>query len=113
MTPEAAHAMYLRQIDAHGEEVTFHRLGSPNVDETIRARVIGYRPDELVGAVQQGDVRIIALAEDVETSSFPTPFRERFDKAIIRGKETTIQAVDDNTRRVAGILIAYDIRVRG
>lgn len=114
MTPEAARASYRRQIDAHGETVTLRRVNpSPTAptDVTVRARVVGYQPEELVGAIQQGDRKIIALAEDV--GAFPLPFRERFDKAIIRGTEMTIQAIDDNTRRVAGELIAYDIRVRG
>lgn len=113
MTPGQARDTYKRMIAALGETVTFRRIGTPNVDKDIRCRVTGYQPDQVVGAIQQGDRRLVALAEDVEGSGFPTPIRERFDKVILRGHETTIQAVDDSTRRVAGTLIAYELRIRG
>lgn len=111
MTPEAARAMYSRQIDQHGETIILRRVGS--TDASVKARAAGYRPDELIAPVQQGDTKVIALAEDVETSGFPVPFRERFDHILIGGKDTVIQAVDTMTRRVAGTLVAYEIRVRG
>ncbi|MGE0290268.1 MAG: hypothetical protein AB7P16_28635 [Bradyrhizobium sp.] len=115
MSPEAARGMYRRQIARHGETVTLRRINSSPTAPTnrdVRARVLGYTPDELVGEVQQGDRKIIVLAEDM--GSFPVPFRERStDRVIVRGAELAIQAVDDSTRRVAGELIAYEIRARG
>lgn len=116
MTPAEAMAMYRREIDEHGEAVSLRRVNASPAAPTdvtgVYARVLGYDPDELVGGVQQGDKRIILLAEDI--GSFPLPFRERgSDKIVVRGTELTIQAVDDSTRRVAGTLIAYDIRARG
>jgi hypothetical protein len=72
---------------------------------------MGYQPDQLVGAIQQGDRRVIFLAEDI--GSFPVPIREKFDKIIVRGAETTVQVVDDSTRRVGAVLIGYELRVRG
>ena len=32
---------------------------------------------------------------------------------VVRGKELNIEAADDNTRRVQGVLIAYELQVRG
>ena len=35
------------------------------------------------------------------------------DKAVVRGKEMAVLSIDDNTRRIQGVLVAYDIQVRG
>jgi hypothetical protein len=59
---------------------------------------------------QIGDRRVIVLAEDVEASGFPVPLRTGgSDKAVVRGKMLNINVVDDSTRRIAGVLIAYEI----
>lgn len=115
MTPEQAKASLARQIAMHGETATLRRLNAspPHTEETgVAVFVRGYEPDELVGAIQQGDRKIIVPADNV--GSFPVPFRERStDRIEVRGQEMTIQAVDDSTRRIAGTLVAYEIRVRG
>ncbi|MDR6953789.1 hypothetical protein J2X65_003152 [Ancylobacter sp. 3268] len=112
MTPAQATASYRRQLRRHGEDVVLRRGGTVPVERTVKARVLGYAPADLVGQIQQGDQRLIVLAEDVPP--FPVPFKERgADGIVVRGRYTTIQAIDDNTRRVAGVLIAYEIRVRG
>lgn len=114
MTPAQAKAMYRRQIDTHGETITLRRVNpSPAAATTqdVRARVLGYAPEELVGAVQQGDRKIIVLAEDI--GAFPVPFRRAFDQVLLRGAQLTVQDFDDSTRRVAGELIAYELRARG
>lgn len=104
--------MYRRQISANGEAVVLRRDGPHPVEQKLRARVMGYAPQELVGEVQQGDSKIIMLAEDIEL--FPLPIRARStDSVIVGGQSLKVQAVDDRTRRVAGVLIAYEIRARG
>lgn len=106
MTPADAKAMYRRQIAAHGETITLRRTGQS--DQSVRARVTGYEPEELVGGIQQGDRKVIVLAEDV------TGFTPRKgDLVILRGAPLSIQAVDDSTRRVAGTLVAYELVARG
>lgn len=114
MTPAQAIASYRRQLAAHGESVTLRRINAtpPNTEQPLTARVVAYRPEELTGAIQQGDLRVVFLAEDI--GSFPLPLRERSsDKLVIDGIETTIQAVDTMTRRIAGTTVAYELRVRG
>lgn len=116
MTPARARATWRRQITKHGETVVLRRVvdTGPNIEKTVRAKVAGYEPDELGGNIQQGDRKIIVLEEDVAAQGFPVPFKENsVDKVVVRGKTTTIQAVDDNTIRVAGQLIGYVIRSRG
>lgn len=117
MTPDEGRRMYRDQIDLHGEDISIRRyVGSgtsrPYSDKPCRARVMGYTPQELVGSITQGDRKIIILAEDLEGYS-PVFTVIKSDKVIVRGSELAIIGVDDNTRRIAGTLIAYELQVRG
>jgi hypothetical protein len=101
-------------VDEIGEDVVFRRFtGSgtprPKTDVTAKARVMGYKASELVGPIVQGDRRVIAMAEDIATL---LPITTN-DKVVVRGRELAIKAVDDNTRRIGGTLIALDIQVGG
>lgn len=103
-----------RAINLTGEDIAIRRFtGSgtprPHLDTTTRARVVGYAPHELVGTIVQGDRKVIALV-DTLTDVLPVTTN---DKAVIRGKEVAIKAVDDNTRRIAGTLIALELQVGG
>lgn len=102
-------------IEEVGEEVIIRRkTGTQRIsfDVPVMARVVEYQPSELVGSIEQGDVRVIALAEGIAKTGFEEPVRPN-DYLVIRGKEWTIQAVDGNTRRVQGVLLAYEFRCRG
>ncbi|MGD9880458.1 MAG: hypothetical protein AB7F22_10615 [Reyranella sp.] len=117
MTPATVKASYRRAIDQAGEPLTVRRYtgagaSRPRVDVSVRGRVVDYRPDELVGTIQQGDRMIILLVEDLVAAQFPMPLRKG-DKIVVRGRELNIEDPDDNTRRVAGVLIAYELRARG
>jgi hypothetical protein len=116
MTPEAARALYRRRIGA-GETVLIRRYtgagpNAPRIDAAVRARVTGFEPQELVGAIQQGDRKVIFLADDLNAAQFAQPVTER-DKVVVRGKELAVKAADNSTRRVAGELIAYELTVQG
>jgi hypothetical protein len=80
--------------------------------ENIRARVVGYDEQELVGGIQQGDRRAIVYADDLIDAGFALPVTTS-DKLVVRGKELAIIAADDSTRRVDGVLIAIEIQARG
>lgn len=117
MTTEQIAADYRRAMDAVGEVVAFRRYtgagaNRPRFDADIRARVMDYTPDELIGTIVQGDRKLIVLAEDMIAAQVPLDMRKG-DKIVVRGKELNIEAVDDNTRRVQGVLIAYELQVRG
>lgn len=114
MTPEQSIASYRRSLK---DVVVIRRYtGSgqnrPYFEATALARVTGFDPDELVGAIQQGDRKLIVLADDLVKAQFPLDLKKG-DKAIVRGKELNIEAADDSTRRVAGMLIAFELQVRG
>ncbi|WP_249225651.1 hypothetical protein [Tardiphaga alba] len=114
MTPAAALDMHRRFIQEVGEDILIRRYtgtGSPRpkTDTATRARVMGYEPKELVGSIVQGDRKIIALVDDL-AGILPITTN---DKAVVRGKELAIKAVDDSTRRIAGTLIALEIQAGG
>lgn len=122
MTPAAARASYRRMLHLVGETVLLRRMTGTTqqspVDAEVTARVTGYGPQELVGAIQQGDRKVIVLAADLEGRGWPVP-PKKLDRIILRpgadgaGETLTVQAVDDSTRRVGGVLIAYEIQARG
>ena len=117
MTPEAAKASYRRALNAAGQTVFIRRYtGSgenrPHFDAPVMARVTGYEPDELVGTIQQGDRKVIVLADDLIAAHIPLDLKKG-DKVVVRGKELNIEVADDSTRRIQGVLIAYELQARG
>ena len=84
----------------------------PLFDTPTRARVMGYRAEELVGTIQQGDRKAIVFVPDLVDGGFALPVTSN-DKLVVRGRELTIIASDDNTRRDEDELIAVELQVRG
>jgi hypothetical protein len=117
VTPEQCRATYRRMMALVGEKVLIRRYtgtgaNRPRFDAEVMARVTEYEPQELVGTIVQGDRKLIVLHEDLERAQFATPIKKG-DKAVVRGKELNIEAPDDNTRRVQGELIAWELQCRG
>lgn len=117
MTPEACKATYRRMLNMAGETVQIRRYtgagtSRPRADIDVIARVVDYDPEDLVGTIQQGDRKIVVLAEDLIGAGISLPLTIA-DKVVVRGRELTIFAPDDSTRRVAGVLIAYELQARG
>ena len=110
MTPAAARAAYRRQITTHGETITLRRrVSGVTTEALVRAKLVQLAPDELVGGLTQKSRKAIVLAEDVESSGFPVPFKTALDQIVIGSTVLTIGIVDDTTRRVAGVLLAYEL----
>ena len=106
---------YLNALDEVGENVIIrtYDIGLETyTDKTVRARVTEFSPDQLVGPIVQGDRKLIVLAEDVQGTGITLALTQNC-KCIVRGKELQVKAIDDNTRRVAGDLIAYELVVGG
>ena len=105
--------MYRRMLKLAGSAVELRRGSGDNASRcTLKAKLAGYKPQELTGEVQQGDTKVIFMAEDV--AAFPLPIKAKSTDAIyLDGRKMTVQAVDDMTRRVGGESIAYELRVRG
>lgn len=107
--------LYETEMERSGEVIIIRRprANQPALEAQVRARVTGYAPDELVGGINQGDSKVIALAADLEAGGITLPLKTGVDKVIIRGRTRTIEAVDDNTHTFAGELLAYVLTVRG
>lgn len=106
--------IYTKQIGIVGETVYIRRYTglAPSrtfVDTETKARITDYEPDNLVGQITQGTRRVIALVDGLSAIMPVTTS----DKLYARGREVAIEAVDDNTRRVGGTLIALELRVKG
>jgi hypothetical protein len=106
---------YLNALGEIGENVVIRTYASGSdtyTDKTVRARVTEFSPDQLVGPIVQGDRKLIVLAEDVQGTGITLALTTTC-KVLVRGKELQVKAIDDNTRRVAGDLIAYELVVGG
>jgi hypothetical protein len=114
MTPAESLASHRAFMAEFGETVLVRRYSGTapsrtHVDTPTTARVMGYAPKDLVGSIVQGDRKVIAL---VDTLAAILPVTNS-DVLVIRGREVKIKAVDDNTRRIAGVLIALEIQAAG
>jgi hypothetical protein len=88
--------------------LTFRRVGQPDIQ--VRARLRGYRAEELVGGVQQGDREVIAYADDV---TFSPPLKPGDVVLSPNGRPLSIQTVDNATGITEEGLVVYYVRVRG
>lgn len=117
MTPDQAKSTYRRMLAERGEVVAIRRytgagVSRPRFEVEVKAVVSDFGPQDLVGAITQGDRKLIVMVEDLIRRQFAIPVTTN-DKAMVRGRECAITAADDSTRRIAGELIAYELTVRG
>lgn len=108
MTPAHAIAKLTRQLTRHGQNVDLRKMsGGAITSETkgVRAFVRGYKPEELVGQIQQGD-RNVVLLPDV-----PALALRKTDKIVVLGAVTNIESAEivlmDNKP------VRVNLRVRG
>ena len=104
MTPAAAQAMYARQLEAHGEAMTLSRGVTTQavLGRVIRAARAG---QETTDTIEQRDFSVVFLADGLAL----TP--ERGDRLTIGTETFVVEAVDDQTRRIAGTIIAYEVTI--
>lgn len=115
MSPEQAIAALDRQIAEHGQDVTLRRAvqNEDAIERDARAFVRGYRPDELVGGIQQGDTQVT-----ISPTSLPQEFADtdadrlrRNDRIVIDGRRRNIEFA--NPVRMNGVLVRINCLVRG
>lgn len=112
-----------------GQNVTLRRYETVEgvripIDCVVKVVVQNYASEDLIGLVKQGERDVILLAEDVaraiviqtdpaaEPVAWPGPPR-RNDKLLLLGRELNIEQVDDQSRRVEEVLLAYELRIKG
>ena len=112
MNPVAVQAAYARALGANGpaETVNLVRAG---VSYPVQAWVTDFIPQDLAGAVEQGRRSAVVLASSVVASGFPLPFVVKSDRLAWGTKSNAITKVDDASRRVQGLLVAYELDLEG
>lgn len=70
---------------------------------TATGRIFAETGDPLSDAIQQGRLKAIIRAEGLAIVP------ERGDFLVVDGTSYTIQAVDNATRRVEGVTVAYEV----
>jgi hypothetical protein len=125
MTPAQSldqHRLMLAEI---GEDIEIRRYTGSGASRVvvkraiIRGRVLGMGSKELVGETVQGTRKIILLNDpDAAIAPGNVALAELLplattDKLFFRNSEVAILGIDDDTRRIAGVLIALEILVRG
>lgn len=102
------------------DQVTIRRyVGTrgPNgtsVDIDCRAHIKAEttRPPNMVADLTEFLYRAVVLAEDLEAGGLTLPLTTA-DKLVYHGKEMAISFPDNITRSVDGVLVAYNIRLKG
>lgn len=117
MNVEGIKARYREALSKRGETIKIRRYtgtgpSRPMFEVECRAVVTGYQPEEMVGGIQQADKKAIVLHEDLAGTGLSLPLTNS-DFAIVKGKQHAIRVPDDATRRVAGVVIAYELQVIG
>lgn len=115
MSPLAIQNAYVRALATQfgpAELVTLVRAGNAGPFQ-VHAWVTEFVPADVAAGVQQGRRRAIVLASDVLASGFPLPILVKQDRLIWGTKTNAITKVDDATRRVQSVLIAYELDLEG
>lgn len=112
MTPESAIASLDRQIARHGQSVTLRRVvpNAPALEKGCKAWARGYKPNELVGGLQQGDTLLIFSPTDLPAEFVAAPLK-RGDGIRVEGLLRTVQFTDPV--RLNDVLVRLNVTVRG
>lgn len=127
MTAAEALDMHRRMLAEDGSgTVTVRRYAGKGAARAViaaadaLAKVAMYKPEQIAGAVVQGDRRVILLndpearapAGKVPLSTL-LPLSKHTDALVIGGAEVSIEGIDDQTRRINGVVVALELQVRG
>lgn len=121
MTPTQVIASLDRQLSDHGQNITLRRVGSPNVDATVRALVRAYRATELTTEIVQGDSKVTISPTSVSGASWPgalaqadgtdTLVPRKGDKVIVAGRLRTV--IQPDPVYLDDTLVRINLVVRG
>lgn len=103
----------LDMLQRRGRDLTLRRrIGTTNsfTDCAPRGVKRGYRPEELVGGIVQGDSEIIIGNAEISAASWPGPPRKG-DLAVMDGVTSTVQAA--TPFHDGAVPIAFILWVRG
>lgn len=106
MTPAQMQGQYARMLQ---DTATLQRDAVQVAG--VPCRVMAVTDAEMVDVVQQSRRRVILLAAPVLASALGAV--RLHDEILWSGKTLVVTGVDDATRAVAGVLVAYDLIVEG
>ncbi|SEM68995.1 hypothetical protein SAMN04515666_11925 [Bosea lupini] len=109
MIPSAAIAMLDRQLAAHGSMVTLTRAGGALADLTCRAFVRDFKPDELVGSIQQGDRLAVLSPTPLTPAGWIAP--KEGDRVRSNGQWFRVQAPDPIA--INDVVVRVELHLRG
>jgi len=112
MTPRQAIASLDHGIRKNGQTVILRRgtTSAPTAMATVKAHVRGYKPDELVGGIIQGDSQVILSPRLLAAAGWPGDIR-RGDWLTFDGKVRSVEVV--MPRRMDDVLVRIELQVRG
>lgn len=128
MDPASTIAALDRSLAIAGEPATLRRtVGSANqadFDVAVTAHVRGYKGDELTGAIEQHDLKVIISPTEIIAAGWPGPSSvhaseagidkrvpKRGDTVIIAGRTYNVESAAP--MRMAGTLVRIELQVRG
>ncbi len=119
MTPAAAIAALNRQLALHGQHAVLRRstwVGTTktNFDVAIRITLRGYRPEELLGGITQGDSQVVLGPTEIAAAGWPggmVDVPHAGDQIIAAGRARSIIA--SAPIYLGGELVRLDLQVRG
>ena len=108
MTPAHAIAKLQRQLARHGQNVDLRKIANGQTQSEAlaqRAFVRGYKPEELVGQIQQGDRNVVLLPDA------PAVALRKGDKIVIANAAASVETAE--IVRMDDVPVRVNVRVRG
>lgn len=109
-----AGSTYREFLTEWGQVVTIKRILANQPDQTLgtaRARIMGYKPEEIAAGIDAGRRRVIVLAEDI--ASYNPPLRKNDRIVTSAGAVLVIERVDASTRKIGDTVLAYECEASG
>lgn len=111
MTPKQAIAQLDRAIARNGQTVILRRGKdtAPVAQATVKAHVRGFKPDELIGGIDQNDSKVILSPSGL--GSWPGAAPIKNDWIIINGVTRSIVAAEQV--KMNDVLVRIELQVKG
>lgn len=107
MTPAQMIADLDRAVASYGQTVILRKANTAIGQVSVNGHVRNYKPEELVGIIEQGDSKVILSPTGLET--FGVPPQNGF--VVIDGKPRMIKAA--TPMKVANTLVRIELAVKG
>lgn len=119
MTPQAAIAALDRQLHLHGHDAVLRRATwsgttKTTADVTVRIKLRGYAPDELVGGIIQGDSAVVMSPTQINAAGWPSGAPEppkAGDTLVSAGRARAVIAAEPIY--LGGEVVRIEMQVRG